>query len=58
MANLNASDNWLVQKGIQNAPWSEVYAWSAYWAVNIMLTVGFGDISAANHIEAIILIFI
>jgi Ion channel len=32
--------------------------WSFYWANNIMLTVGFGDIVASNYQEAICLIFI
>jgi hypothetical protein len=58
MANLSPNDSWLVKLGINNASWGEQYVWSAYWAINIMLTVGFGDISAANHKEAICLIFI
>ena len=58
MANLSPQDSWYVEKGIVHAHWTEKYAWSAYWASNIMLTVGFGDISAANHKEAICIIFI
>lgn len=48
----------MVVKGISNSSWSERYIWSYYWAANIMLTVGFGDIVAVNSKEAICLIFI
>jgi hypothetical protein len=41
--------NWLDAKGITNAPWLERYVWSYYWATNLMLTVGFGDIVAVNY---------
>lgn len=34
------------------------YIWGYYWGTNIMLTVGFGDISATNYYEAFALIFI
>ena len=58
MAHANTSANWIIVKGLVYAPWYEIYVWSYYWAVNIMLTVGFGDLSATNYKEAIWLIFI
>lgn len=58
MAGMDVQNNWLMKKGLVDAPWIERYVWSVYWATNIMLTVGFGDISAANHQEATCLIFI
>lgn len=48
MANINEKHNWLTQKQIENAEWIEKYVWAFYWAVNMMLTVGFGDITAGN----------
>jgi hypothetical protein len=36
-------------KNIENAPWYEQYSWAYYWGTTIMLTVGFGDIAAANY---------
>ena len=51
-------NNWLVQNNLLEAQWYEKYSWAYYWATNIMLTVGFGDINAANYKEAICLIFI
>jgi hypothetical protein len=58
MAGMDPTNNWLLQKGLLGSPWIERYVWSVYWATNIMLTVGFGDIAAANHQEATCLIFI
>lgn len=48
MARINHESNWMVDKGIIDAKWTEQYIWSYYWAANIMLTVGFGDIVASN----------
>ncbi len=50
--------NWYQKVDIVNEPWSSKYIWGYYWGTNIMLTVGFGDISAKNTTEAIILIFV
>lgn len=58
MAKLDSQSNWMVVKGISNAQWTEQYVWSYYWAANIMLTVGFGDMVATNSSEAICMIFI
>ncbi len=44
-------DNWYVLKNIDpNSEWFIRYIWGCYWGTNIMLSVGFGDISATNHI--------
>ena len=52
MASFNESKNWLVKNNLHNLPWFEKYVWSYYWGTTIMLTVGFGDISAATTHEA------
>lgn len=51
-------NNWYQTVDIVDAPWFSKYVWGYYWGTNIMLTVGFGDISATNTTEAIMLIFI
>jgi len=58
MAHLNYVENWHTKIGISNSPWYTKYIWGYYWGTNIMLTVGFGDISATNQYEAVALIFI
>jgi hypothetical protein len=58
MAGLNGGSNWMTVRGINNDNWADRYIWSYYWAANIMLTVGFGDIVATNSSEALCLIFI
>lgn len=37
------SNNWLYLNKISNLPWNERYFYAFYWAVTIMMTVGFGD---------------
>lgn len=54
----NSTENWVTKLGIDDESWFIKYIWGYYWGTNIMLTVGFGDISATNYHEAIILIFI
>lgn len=49
MANINPEACWYDKIGIKNDPWIYKYIWGYYWGTNIMLTVGFGDISASNH---------
>lgn len=58
MARVETSNNWHIKIGIEDAVWYIKYIWGYYWGTNIMLTVGFGDLAATNHIEAIILVFI
>jgi hypothetical protein len=48
----------MIEKHINNAYWGERYIWSYYWGINIMLTVGFGDMVATTYKEALCLIFI
>jgi len=50
MALLNSEKNWQFIIGIQNSDWLTKYIWGYYWGTNIMLTVGFGDISATNTV--------
>lgn len=58
MANIDQEHNWYQTVSITNGSWYEKYIWSYYWGVNIMLTVGFGDLHATNYKEALCLIFI
>ena len=58
MSKIDPDHNWIVAKGWNYAPWYEVYSWAYYWGTTIMLTVGFGDISASNYQEAICLTLI
>lgn len=58
MPNLNESENWQIKLGIVQSVWYIKYVWGYYWGTTIMLTVGFGDITATNYFEAIVLVFI
>lgn len=50
MANLDKTNNWMTaNKDIYLAPWYEKYVWSYYWGTTIMLTVGFGDLTATTY---------
>lgn len=49
MAGLDEENNWIGEKGLNNALWYHQYIWGYYWAVTIMLTVGFGDITPTTH---------
>lgn len=49
MSWLDNEQSWMNLKQIVDAPWYEQYAWAYYWGTTIMLTVGFGDLSAANY---------
>lgn len=58
MSWLDEDESWMIAKNILDSPWYEQYSWAYYWGTTIMLTVGFGDISAANYKEAICLVLI
>ena len=58
MTYIDVKDNWLRQVNAIGTPWYEQYSWAYYWGTTIMLTVGFGDIHAANYKEAICLTLI
>ena len=58
MVSINIDESWYSKLNIQSSEWIVKYIWGYYWGTNIMLTVGFGDLSANNHYEAIILILI
>lgn len=58
MASLSDTSNWIIKIKAQTAPWYELYSWAYYWGTTIMLTVGFGDLSASNYKEAICLTII
>jgi hypothetical protein len=50
--------SWYSLKPIDITYWQAKYVWGYYWAITIMLTVGFGDINATTMTEAIAIIFI
>lgn len=58
MSWLDDHQSWLNIKNIVYAPWYEQYSWAYYWGTTVMLTVGFGDLAAANYKEAICLVLI
>lgn len=58
MSWLDDHQSWLNIKNIVHAPWYEQYSWAYYWGTTVMLTVGFGDLAAANYKEAICLVLI
>ena len=55
---LDVKHNWLSKVDAMQAPWEEQYCWAYYWGTTIMFTVGFGDITAVNHREAMLVMLI
>ncbi|KAL4433007.1 hypothetical protein ABPG74_005380 [Tetrahymena malaccensis] len=45
--------NWLDKIGISQDSYYQKYIYSLYWSITTMTTVGYGDITAQNHIEAL-----
>lgn len=58
MAELDPQENWRLKMHVESSVWYIKYIWGYYWGTNIMLTVGFGDITATNYKEATTLVFI
>lgn len=45
--------NWLIQAGVYDTSADERYVISLYWAIATMITVGYGDVTAATRNERI-----
>jgi len=48
----------MTPEAIDLSPWYQQYLWSYYFGTTIILTIGFGDLHAANYIEATFIIFV
>ncbi|EAR88402.3 cation channel family protein (macronuclear) [Tetrahymena thermophila SB210] len=53
----SSQNNWLDKVGISQLEYYEKYAYSIYWSITTMTTVGYGDINATNYIEALYISF-
>ena len=49
-------DCWAVKTGIQDLPPEKQYLWSIYWALQVLTTVGFGDVVAYTNSERVVCI--
>jgi hypothetical protein len=52
--------NWMASASISRNQhdWFAAYTWALYWGTTIMLTIGFGDMTAKNSKEALIVTFV
>ncbi|KAL4449615.1 hypothetical protein ABPG74_007438 [Tetrahymena malaccensis] len=49
--------SWLQKFDLLELTYLEKYVYSMYWSITTMTTVGYGDISATNYVEATFIIF-
>ncbi|EAR90607.2 cyclic nucleotide-binding domain protein (macronuclear) [Tetrahymena thermophila SB210] len=50
------STSWLDKYQFSDLSYLEQYIYSMYWSITTMTTVGYGDIAASNHVEALFII--
>ncbi|KAL4468523.1 hypothetical protein ABPG74_005026 [Tetrahymena malaccensis] len=48
--------SWLDKYQFTDLSYLEQYIYSMYWSITTMTTVGYGDIAASNHVEALFII--
>ena len=52
-------NTWLDYSNVKNFPWSTKYYYSLFWAVSVMVTIGFGEkVSPQNNTELMIAVLI